>query len=278
MSKKIFFLFLIIFLISAAIGFADKAGTCRNPDGGNYCNTNSGISNCRCDSVCANYGDCCTDYKDVCGGNSKSVTAICPAYTCPYSPPISSECKWVVGKDANGCPTCGQIVCDKCASERQSCGGNIQNATKCCPGFHCENSIKISAGDMGGACVKDKINMIKCTDSDSGLNYYVKGFVSDQYTQNLPKGKLYDSCAVKNSQNNYDFINSCGGNNCFLSEYYCDGASHNTNIYQCPYGCKDGACVQWTQNKITKNDIINWIQNNCADKIPIGSSGGVGSG
>jgi hypothetical protein len=92
-----------------------------------------------------------------------------------------------------------------------------------------------------------KASIYKCTESDGGKNYYVKGYVSDQYTQNLPEGKLYDSCSVKNSQNNYDFTTSCKGDNCFITEYFCYGSNnHDTSIIACPNGCSDGACISDT--------------------------------
>ncbi len=62
----------LFFSLSVSFVFADKQGTCSNPNGGNYCNGKSQSSDCYCDSQCTNYGDCCSDYKSVCqsGGSS----------------------------------------------------------------------------------------------------------------------------------------------------------------------------------------------------------------
>jgi len=64
-----------------------------------------------------------------------------------------------------------------------------------------------------------------CTDSDGGLNYYVKGTVE------LSGQKNVDYCIDNNT----------------LREYWCTGMGGvewvNGEDYTCPYGCKDGACL-----------------------------------
>jgi hypothetical protein len=61
-----------------------------------------------------------------------------------------------------------------------------------------------------------------CTDSDGGKNYYVKGFT--QIGQNT----WTDTCQTANSVN----------------ENYCLNNLAHTEIFDCPQGCKDGACVR----------------------------------
>jgi len=60
-----------------------------------------------------------------------------------------------------------------------------------------------------------------CFDSDNGLNYSVKGYVS---AATLP-GQNWDSCSGS-----------------VLTERYCSGNSPATQQYTCPYGCSDGKC------------------------------------
>ena len=83
-----------------------------------------------------------------------------------------------------------------------------------------------------------------CTESD-GKNYYLKGYVSDQYTTTFPNGKFYDICSVKNKNSeSYTHIYSCNGDDCFLTESFCVSKdNHNTEIYHCSNGCEDGACI-----------------------------------
>ena len=69
----------------------------------------------------------------------------------------------------------------------------------------------------------------ECTDSDGGKNYYVAG------TNNLSSG----------------FVNSdsCSGSQ--VLEYYCSNnpgsvsslSTFSNELYNCPNGCKDGACI-----------------------------------
>jgi hypothetical protein len=68
---------------------------------------------------------------------------------------------------------------------------------------------------------------IPCTDSDGGIDYYVRGIVNTQY---LGKDVLGDYCA--------------GSDPNLLVEMFCqDTFFANSVDYICPNGCKDGACV-----------------------------------
>ncbi len=85
----------------------------------------------------------------------------------------------------------------------------------------------------GFATVRAEAN---CTDSDNGMDYYISGIVTSNSSTRT------DTC--KDSE---------------LREGYCD-ASSSTGIgvisYKCPYGCKDGACLNATAN-ITCTDSDN---------------------
>lgn len=65
---KIRFLFLQLLVLFFLVGTAsaDLPGTCKGENGKTYCGSKSQASSCYCDNVCASYGDCCTDYKEVC--------------------------------------------------------------------------------------------------------------------------------------------------------------------------------------------------------------------
>ena len=64
---------------------------------------------------------------------------------------------------------------------------------------------------------------IACTDSDSGKDYYTKGFCTDK-TQTYSDGCLLN----------------------VVNEYYCDSISNSckNEVFTCPNGCKDGACLK----------------------------------
>ncbi len=67
----------------------------------------------------------------------------------------------------------------------------------------------------------------KCTDSDGGKNYAVKGKVSGIKEMSGASYEVWDSC-VK------DYVN----------EYYCSELGKpQTDIHKCPNGCKDSVCI-----------------------------------
>lgn len=81
-----------------------------------------------------------------------------------------------------------------------------------------------------------------CTDSDGGINFNVAGTTSLHYktvdnkdATNSAKDSCYDST---------NFVDSCSGNTCSISEHYCISNNSMTSIYDiCTNGCKDGACI-----------------------------------
>ncbi len=73
-----------------------------------------------------------------------------------------------------------------------------------------------------------------CTDSDGGKNYYVKGTATRTHItypeEGYEGGEFGDKCVDTKT----------------LEEFFCEGGGDNDALsvtYQCPYGCKDGACV-----------------------------------
>ncbi|GEM_PF-2870364 len=146
----LFPIFLILFSISAFSVYADKPGSCLK-DGSKYCDKQS-PDGCFCDSVCTQYGDCCSDYKQtcqdqvsappLCGTGSTNSNCVCqggyiksplgsPAtyscIKCPFpscaAPPANCHYEGLADIDSNGCKTgCGKLVCDdkKCATYTSS--------------------------------------------------------------------------------------------------------------------------------------------------------------
>lgn len=90
-----------------------------------------------------------------------------------------------------------------------------------------------------------------CTDSDGGLNYYVKGTTvgPNVYGKILTKE---DYC----TNNGLDQVQSASN----IEEYYCDSSDfcHGT-FYNCPNGCENGACLQATTTT------LNIIESQLAD-------------
>ncbi len=86
------------------------------------------------------------------------------------------------------------------------------------------NAVTITIGDSG-----------KCFDSDSGRNYYTKGYTTYAgYTD--ASGQLIKE---------YD---TCVGN--ILQEKYCPSSGLGTIDYTCPNGCENGACKKDDYNSL----------------------------
>lgn len=102
----------------------------------------------------------------------------------------------------------------------------------------CDGVINTGNVDANGcaiyACPTTPTN--KCTDTDGGKWYYIKGSTSQLISENGVK-KMFtgfdDQC-----------INSFN-----LREGYCEGDKIVTTDFFCPYGCNDGRCVQGTPSK-----------------------------
>ncbi len=106
--------------------------------------------------------------------------------------------------------------------------------------------IKISANKTTSVHAKLKKAAVKCTDSDGGKDYYVKGYA----TIDGGNTKYEDSCAWEAS----------GGDALVetytLSETYCDSkGSIITESYKCPDGCENGACIK--EPTVCGNGIID---------------------
>ncbi|MBM3303896.1 MAG: hypothetical protein FJY76_02275 [Candidatus Aenigmarchaeota archaeon] len=80
-----------------------------------------------------------------------------------------------------------------------------------------------------------------CTDSDGGINYYTKGTARHGDVVSV------DWCSTNTSAGAY--AAQCSGPSCTLVEHYCRPPNEGsegiqTQFYNCPYGCSDGACLQ----------------------------------
>ncbi|MDO8740133.1 MAG: PEGA domain-containing protein [Candidatus Woesearchaeota archaeon] len=97
-----------------------------------------------------------------------------------------------------------------------------------------------------------KINVIlkktTCTDSDGGMNYYVKGFTNGG---NSYSGPHSDFCINMSNVGilPYEILQELGGTTGVI-EHVCDEYGNVANYpTECPNGCQDGACV-WAKEEI----------------------------
>ena len=132
----------------------------------------------------------------------------------------------------NGAETCSSCAtdCGECATPAPVgpyCGDESCNGNETC------ETCNTDCGD----CVPETV---QCTDSDGGLNYNTKG---------TTYGKDYEE-VVK------DHIDYCKTDAIRVQEFYCTTQpvpwSNNDetivigNLYTCPNGCQDGACISTT--------------------------------
>lgn len=107
---------------------------------------------------------------------------------------------------------------------------------------------------------------VVCVDSD-GLDPYNKGKVE------IEENIFYDTCKIStdNVCNSYGceglLVNNCSGEDCFVDEYICVGDGLRHFPYNCPNGCKDGACIMYRENK-DLSSCEELFSGNITEKLP----------
>lgn len=149
------------------------------------------------------------------------------------------------------------------------CGNGVIDSGEACDGNNLNNQTCANKGYSGGSlyCANDcksfstgyctKTN--SCTDSDSGKDYYVKGYVKDY------NGKFEDSCSTdgyicSSDPNDFRCItnnkwNSQGKK--FIDERFCSDYHNDVISYECEFGCVNGACKKQADSGLCGNGIID---------------------
>lgn len=156
---------------------------------------------------------------------------------------------YVYGKLANGTSYNISDVCygavDNNLAERYCNAGLPEVRT----GIVCSN-ICTGCTCSDGACVQQTVPNATCTDSDGGLNYYVRGQIE-----------------IKDSLGN---IVASDWDDCDEEEFYCnENGTAGIVPLICPYGCSDGACVN--QTIVSGCDLIS---NKVKEEIALKKSNG----
>ncbi len=130
----------------------------------------------------------------------------------------------------SGSTYCGQKTPNGCY-----CDKNCVSYQDCCSDYESVCKSNIISGMVAG---EEKVG---CLDSDGGQNYYQQGTVNSGGTT------ATDFCWNYGDYDSSQY-GSCEGNllGCVLVEHSCKNGQQYKEKYQCPNGCKDGACVTTT--------------------------------
>ncbi|MBW2978085.1 hypothetical protein KY331_04535 [Candidatus Woesearchaeota archaeon] len=131
------------------------------------------------------------------------------------------------GTSEDFCEGNGDLIEFMCPSDKNSGQADFDF-------YHCPYGCK------NGACLEAPEEEITCTDSDGGKNYFVKGEVTG-YSNQPPELFTFVDCCVDSE----DPTGKCVSIGDTVVERYCEDGYWNSFVYkECPYGCKNGACLE----------------------------------
>ena len=152
----------------------------------------------------------------------------------------------------------GKITSSNSQGEDKCANANTLNEMFCSGNLGAMEIHKCENGCKDGACVKD--NITKCTDSDGGKNYNVIGLTNKAKLSASSEAVIWKDICLKDfdkyqkgeylpqqgvTKPNGLLEGSCGINS---------NEQGTISAYECPNGCKDGACVKENASKCTDSD------------------------
>lgn len=206
MKKEVYLILGILFVLVISACSSEELT-------GQVINNESNETNCTNDCTSVGQKTCNGNYRQICGYYDSDSCLDWSSSYCAYGC-ANGECNNQTNTTCtNECSYTGQ----------RSCSGNY---IRLCGNYDSDSCLEwasttyCSTGCSNGYC-NNQTNTT-CTDSDGGINYYVRGTASSS----------------NSSQTDY-----CT-NKILLLENYCsaNGAIIATT-YSCPYGCKSGACI-----------------------------------
>ena len=157
--------------------------------------------------------DCIKCYKDSDCGQSTTKKSC--------GSPFMAPAKGLYPDSNYACTSETRYICENPGTTNSRCGGG--GGASCIP---CPQGCK------DGECLTTNPTTVKepvpiaqtpCTDLDGGRNYGAKGYIKTQTGEHAE-----DVCESEG----------------YLNEYYCVDDKIYSDRIMCPYGCKDGACLQ----------------------------------
>ncbi|MGV8171369.1 MAG: hypothetical protein ACP5OA_01615 [Candidatus Woesearchaeota archaeon] len=140
---------------------------------------------------------------------------------------ICADNIWVWYNISYSCYRNYTLCKDSCYLTERPCADSITSAVSGIQSGYCSNNVW-----NYGNCTTEK--RYTCTDSDHGLDWYISGTANS-----TAGGSWTDIC----QNDNYGILEAA--NSRILYEAFCTSDDGNVDIesYDCPYGCKDGACI-----------------------------------
>jgi subtilisin family serine protease len=178
------------------------------------------VENYECERFCDDMNSCTIDS---CNNNECSRTNI---LSCNNNDGCCLEiCNFTNDNDCQCIPDCEGKICgdDGCYGSCGSCSSGTQ-----CVNFTCENIY----------CIDYDVTL----DYPDGKNYFNNSYIE---TNKISWNNInYDVCSIKMSDSLSVNNLSCSGNNCSLTEYYCNtNQPYSINI-NCPsLNCYNGSCI-----------------------------------
>ena len=88
-----------------------------------------------------------------------------------------------------------------------------------------------------------------CEDTD-GDNIYTKGVLTaslggmNEIEEDTCVIEAVDDNPNDNEEPTSEYVNECSGDFCQVTEYLCGEDDYEFEVFDCPYGCNDGACLE----------------------------------
>lgn len=247
--------YLIVFVILSSFVMAN---TCVDSDNGEISNVKGSVSGL-INGYSYSYNDQCETRghyvkEYYCNGDNEKYTFLecdgfCLNGACVNTPDCVSD------DDCKNIPFNYCLQGEKCTSLKSFQCSNFKCVTKssidtCVASDECKNIRATGTSGSGKIIGSGTVKSPECTDTDGGIDYYVAGFAEEGL------GSKSEDCCYDTENNRcvdgpskYLLEKSCAenpnlGDNLFMSE-----------LYECPYGCGNGACLQ---SPLIKKDISDF--------------------
>lgn len=182
----------------------DLIGTCEGA-----CDGQASDGNCWCDDKCAEFGDCCADHQDICGG--------------------SATCE---GEDPSGCKATGCGEGQVCSTQTDGCFSSGCSCDETTGTWQCTPDCG------GGECVPDPDPEPAVCAGDNPAGCSSTGCGDGQMCSTETEACISSACSCDETTMTWQCTPDCGGGVCVPGEPTgtCPGADPSQI-------CIDGSCI-----------------------------------